>query len=85
MKVSADKVSKRRVLTTTSQFVAYYVKGDKVIAVSRYVLCYRVENMLRPWSSSMQNDPVVSKSAELMRLELMPSASEIRSGKVCEP
>jgi hypothetical protein len=30
----------------------------------------------------MQNDPIVSKSAELMRLELMPSASEIRAGKV---
>jgi len=46
------------------KFVAYYIKGDNVIAVS-----------------SMQNDPIVSKSAELMRLELMPSASEIRAGK----
>ncbi|CAE7206097.1 unnamed protein product [Rhizoctonia solani] len=46
------------------KFVAYYVKGEKVIAVS-----------------SMQNDPVVSKCAELMRLELMPSASELRTGK----
>ncbi|CCO29027.1 Putative flavoprotein C26F1,14C [Rhizoctonia solani AG-1 IB] len=31
--------------------------------------------------SSMQNDPIVSKCSELMRLELMPSASEIRAGK----
>ncbi|QRW21600.1 apoptosis-inducing factor 1 [Rhizoctonia solani] len=46
------------------KFVAYYVKGDKVTAVS-----------------SMQNDPIVSKCSELMRLELMPSASEIRAGK----
>ncbi|CAE6416459.1 unnamed protein product [Rhizoctonia solani] len=46
------------------KFVAYYVKGEKVIAVS-----------------SMQNDPVVSKCSELMRLELMPSASELRAGK----
>ncbi|KAG8746964.1 hypothetical protein FRC10_002763 [Ceratobasidium sp. 414] len=46
------------------KFVAYYVKDDKVIAVS-----------------SMQNDPVVSKSSELMRLKLMPSPSEIRAGK----
>ncbi|KAG9127258.1 hypothetical protein FRC07_015116 [Ceratobasidium sp. 392] len=51
-------------LTGYAQFVAYYVKGDKVIAVA-----------------SMQNDPVVSKSAELMRLNLMPSPSEIRAGK----
>ncbi|KAG8756174.1 hypothetical protein FRC12_010665 [Ceratobasidium sp. 428] len=46
------------------KFVAYYVKDNKVIAVS-----------------SMQNDPVVSKSAELMRLGLMPNPSEIRAGK----
>ncbi|CAE6511221.1 unnamed protein product [Rhizoctonia solani] len=46
------------------KFVAYYVKGERVIAVS-----------------SMQNDPIVSKSSELMRLELMPSASELRTGK----
>ncbi|KAG9083863.1 hypothetical protein FS749_005679 [Ceratobasidium sp. UAMH 11750] len=31
--------------------------------------------------ASMQNDPVVSKSSELMRLKLMPSPSEIRAGK----
>ncbi|KAG9088725.1 hypothetical protein FRC06_001902 [Ceratobasidium sp. 370] len=46
------------------KFVAYYVKGDQVVAVA-----------------SMQNDPVVSKSSELMRLKLMPSPSEIRAGK----
>lgn len=46
------------------KFVAYYTKGDKVIAIA-----------------SMQNDPVVSKCAELMRLNRMPSPSEIRAGK----
>ncbi|KAI0346178.1 hypothetical protein BDW22DRAFT_1352201 [Trametopsis cervina] len=46
------------------KFVAYYIKGDKVIAVA-----------------SMQRDPVVIKASELLRLGLMPSASEIRSGK----
>ena len=37
------------------------------------------------WSSfilSMQADPIVSKSSELLRLGLMPSASEIKAGKV---
>ncbi|KIJ52598.1 hypothetical protein M422DRAFT_26172 [Sphaerobolus stellatus SS14] len=46
------------------KFVAYYTKGDKVLAVA-----------------SMQADPVVSKASELLRLGLMPSASEIRAGK----
>ena len=32
---------------------------------------------------SMQNDPVVSKSSELLRLGLMPSVEEIKAGKVC--
>ncbi|EGN99078.1 hypothetical protein SERLA73DRAFT_181877 [Serpula lacrymans var. lacrymans S7.3] len=31
--------------------------------------------------SSMQNDPVVSKASELLRLELMPSPEELRAGK----
>lgn len=30
----------------------------------------------------MQRDPVVSKASELLRLGLMPSASEIKAGKV---
>jgi hypothetical protein len=30
----------------------------------------------------MQNDPVVSKASELLRLGLMPSAEELRAGKV---
>lgn len=30
---------------------------------------------------SMQRDPIVSKCSELLRLGLMPSASEIRAGK----
>lgn len=32
--------------------------------------------------ASMQNDPVVSKASELLRLELMPSPEELRAGKV---
>ena len=32
----------------------------------------------------MQNDPLVVKSAELLRLGLMPSASEIKAGKVTD-
>lgn len=31
----------------------------------------------------MQNDPVVSKASELLRLDLMPSVEEIKAGKVC--
>ena len=30
----------------------------------------------------MQNDPVVSKASQLMRLGLMPSPDEVRAGKV---
>jgi NADPH-dependent 2,4-dienoyl-CoA reductase/sulfur reductase-like enzyme len=46
------------------KFIAYYVKGGKIVAVA-----------------SMQNDPVVSKASELLRLGLMPSPEEIRAGK----
>ncbi|PIL29845.1 hypothetical protein GSI_08052 [Ganoderma sinense ZZ0214-1] len=49
------------------KFVAYYTKGEKIVAVA-----------------SMQKDPVVSKASELLRLGLMPSASDIRSGKVTD-
>jgi hypothetical protein len=31
----------------------------------------------------MGNDPVVSKSSELLRLGLMPSMGELKAGKVC--
>jgi hypothetical protein len=31
----------------------------------------------------MGNDPVVSKSSELLRLGLMPSVDELKAGKVC--
>lgn len=30
----------------------------------------------------MQNDPVVSKASELLRLGLMPTPEEVRAGKV---
>lgn len=33
---------------------------------------------------SMQNDPVVSKASELLRLGLMPSADELKAGKVSD-
>jgi len=46
------------------KFIAYYIKQDKVVAVS-----------------SMQNDPVVSKASELLRLGGMPSPDELRNGK----
>lgn len=47
------------------QFIAYYVKEGKVVAVA-----------------SMQNDPVVSKASELLRLGKMPTPDELRNGKV---
>ena len=34
--------------------------------------------------SSMQNDPVVSKASELLRLGLMPSVELIKAGQVCQ-
>ncbi|KAJ7056617.1 pyridine nucleotide-disulfide oxidoreductase-domain-containing protein [Mycena amicta] len=45
------------------KFIAYYIKGGKVVAVA-----------------SMQNDPVVSVSTELLRLGLMLSPEELRAG-----
>lgn len=32
----------------------------------------------------MQNDPVVSKASELLRLGLMPSVDAIKAGQVCQ-
>ncbi|KAJ9100009.1 hypothetical protein QFC19_005827 [Naganishia cerealis] len=46
------------------KFVAYYAKGDEVVAVS-----------------SMQRDPYVAKSVELLSLGIMPSFSDIKNGK----
>ena len=34
---------------------------------------------------SMQNDPVVSKASELLRLGLMPSVDAIKAGQVGQP
>ena len=34
---------------------------------------------------SMQNDPVVSKASELLRLGLMPSVDAIKAGLVSQP
>jgi len=45
------------------KFVAYYVKGDAIVAVA-----------------SMQNDPIVSRASELMRVGLMPSPQVVRGG-----
>jgi len=47
------------------KFVAYYVKGERVLAVA-----------------SVASDPVVSKASELMRVDAMPSASQLRSGNI---
>jgi NADH dehydrogenase FAD-containing subunit len=46
------------------KFVAYYAKGEEIVAVA-----------------SVKSDPYVSKSAELIRLEQMPTFSEIKGGK----
>lgn len=46
-----------------SKFVAYYTKGETVVAVA-----------------TVNSDPVMSQSAELMRKKLMPSKSEIKRG-----
>ncbi|RXW21742.1 hypothetical protein EST38_g4133 [Candolleomyces aberdarensis] len=46
------------------QFIAYYVKNEKIVAVA-----------------SMQNDPVVSKASELLRLGLMLTPEEVEAGK----
>ncbi|KAJ9123231.1 hypothetical protein QFC22_001426 [Naganishia vaughanmartiniae] len=46
------------------KFVAYYAKGDEVVAVS-----------------SMQRDPYVAKSVELLTVGKMPSFSDIKNGK----
>ncbi|KAG8807677.1 hypothetical protein FRC17_004324 [Serendipita sp. 399] len=48
---------------TGLQFVAYYFKDNKVIALA-----------------SMGRDPIMSKSSELMRLGIMPTAQEIKDG-----
>jgi len=45
------------------KFIAYYVKGDTIVAVA-----------------SMQNDPVVGRASELMRLGLMPTPEAVRGG-----
>ena len=65
------------------QFIAYYVKNDKVVAVARYAhLCICQYRLLTSPAYSMQKDPVVSKASELLRLGLMPSPAELRAGKV---
>ncbi len=65
------------------QFAAYYAKKGSIVAVARFVIRLRqaeVELIVR--FHSMQKDPLVSKASELLRLGLMPSASEIKGGKV---
>lgn len=65
------------------QFIAYYVRNDKVVAVARYVhLCICRHRLVTSLAHSMQKDPVVSKASELLRLGLMPSPAELRAGKV---
>jgi hypothetical protein len=52
--------------------------------VSSYVfMCSgRLLMILTQSVRSMQNDPVVSKASELLRLGAMPSPDDLRSGKV---
>ena len=65
------------------KFIAYYTKGSEVVAVARCVsradpnFC----TFCSIYACSMQNDPVVMKATELMRLGLMPSPEEIKAGK----
>ncbi|KAG2157970.1 uncharacterized protein EDB93DRAFT_1122429 [Suillus bovinus] len=49
---------------------------DEMKFIAYYVHCGEVVAV-----SSMQNDPVVSKASELLRLGLMPSPAELRGGK----
>lgn len=72
-------------MTCYIKFVAYYTKGDKVVAVARSVHLRRTllyASLITAFSVSMQADPMVAKCSELMRLGVMPTASEIRAGKV---
>ncbi|TFK72981.1 flavo protein [Pluteus cervinus] len=46
----------------------------------KFIAYYVKENKIIA-VASMQNDPVVSKASELLRLGLMPSPNEVRSGK----
>lgn len=67
-----------------TKFIAYYVKNNQIVAVARCgFLSTLVGDALNSVSYySMQNDPVVSKASELLRLGLMPSPEEVRAGKV---
>ena len=66
--------------------MAYYLKNGSVIAVARYVVTFvrwrRTHSDPSYQFASMQRDPIVSKASELLRLGLMPSAAEIKGGKV---
>jgi hypothetical protein len=57
-----------------------------VVAVARYTSRFTHDqstHCLYLIFKSMQNDPVVGKSSELMRLGLMPSLEDLRAGNVC--
>jgi hypothetical protein len=68
------------------KFIAYYIQGGRVTAVARYPLfdgvC--VAAAVLTVGFSMQNDPVVSKASELLRLGLMPSVDAIKAGQVSQ-
>lgn len=56
-----------------------------MVAVSSYVLGslrFTLVNLISFNFQRMQNDPVVSKASELLRLGGMPSPDELRNGKV---
>ncbi|KAI0067379.1 flavoprotein [Artomyces pyxidatus] len=55
-----------------------YIKGDP--AEMKFIAYYITKGKVIA-VASMQNDPVVSKASELLRLGLMPSADEIKAGK----
>ncbi|KAG6333683.1 hypothetical protein ID866_5401, partial [Astraeus odoratus] len=54
------------------------IKGDPS---EMKFIAYYVKNNRVVAVASMQNDPVVSKASELLRLGLMPSPDELRAGK----
>lgn len=65
--------------------MSYYFKDGKVVATARYVLIFSLRSKPFPtFAGSMGRDPLNTQISELMRLGLMPSAAEIKAGKVCE-
>ncbi|KAI5998729.1 hypothetical protein EDD15DRAFT_2161656 [Pisolithus albus] len=63
---------------TGAEYEDVIIKGDP--GEMKFIAYYVKDNRIVA-VASMQNDPVVSKASELLRLRLMPSPDEIRGGK----